>query len=460
MISKGNQRSGGQQLATHLLNAFDNERVEVADVRGTIAQDLHGAMAEWFAASKATRCEKYIYSLSINPDPGQRELTREEYLEYIARIERKLGLAEQARAVVFHVKHGREHCHVAWSRIDTERCRAVQISYDRQQLRLLARDFARDHGLELPDGLKRDRGAERFKDKFARVSLAEQQQQERTGETKKDRQLAITAAWRETNDAQSFIAALEKRGYWIARGERRACIVVDRYGEIHNLVRQIEGIKTKDLKERVDIDALPTVEQAREKSGHARDRVALPQPTPGQRQEELALKHQLRRRVLEKKRGALEQQHQMERDALTEAHLAEATGIASQRLAKQPRGVLAFITRITGIQSLMGRLQRREDAAREAEHALQHEALARRHERETKEFMRHERALARVEKRELRSLKTMIRREQLRTLAPARERTVEPEPQKTPSGLADMLRRRAEQRRRDKERDKDPGRER
>jgi hypothetical protein len=49
LILKGNQRGGGQQLAAHLLNSFDNERVEVADVRGAIARDLSGAFGEWYA---------------------------------------------------------------------------------------------------------------------------------------------------------------------------------------------------------------------------------------------------------------------------------------------------------------------------------------------------------------------------------------------------------------------------
>jgi hypothetical protein len=67
MIPKGNQRAGGQQLATDLLNAYDNDRVEVAEVRGPIAQDLHRAFAGWRAEAKATNCSKYLYSLSINP---------------------------------------------------------------------------------------------------------------------------------------------------------------------------------------------------------------------------------------------------------------------------------------------------------------------------------------------------------------------------------------------------------
>ncbi len=54
MILKGNQRGGGQQMAAHLMNSFDNERVEIADVRGAVAQDLSGAFAEWAAEARGT----------------------------------------------------------------------------------------------------------------------------------------------------------------------------------------------------------------------------------------------------------------------------------------------------------------------------------------------------------------------------------------------------------------------
>ena len=33
MIPKGNQRGGGQQLAAHLMNSFDNDSVEVANLQ-------------------------------------------------------------------------------------------------------------------------------------------------------------------------------------------------------------------------------------------------------------------------------------------------------------------------------------------------------------------------------------------------------------------------------------------
>lgn len=167
MIPKASQRSGGQDLATHLLNALDNEYVEVAEVSGAIASDLHGAFAEWEAiAAGLTKCQKYLYSLSINPDQGQGELTREQYLDYVDRVEKKLGLEGQPRAVVFHIKEGREHCHVVWSRIDYRNEKAIHLPFDHDRLMMVTREFARDHGLALPDGYGRDpaeakRGRER-----------------------------------------------------------------------------------------------------------------------------------------------------------------------------------------------------------------------------------------------------------------------------------------------------------
>ena len=53
MIPKASQRGLGQDLATHLQNACDNEYVEIAEVRGAVARDLHGAFAEWEVCAHA-----------------------------------------------------------------------------------------------------------------------------------------------------------------------------------------------------------------------------------------------------------------------------------------------------------------------------------------------------------------------------------------------------------------------
>ena len=188
MIPFGSQRALGQDLATHLLNTQDNERMEVAQVRGAVARDLHGAFAEWEAqAHTLTRCSNYLYSLSVNPDQRQGRLTREQYLDYIDRAENRLGLAGQPRAVVFHIKKDkngvpREHCHVVWSRIDAERGKARHMAFDHDKLMMVTREFARDHGLTLPDGYYRDKGQERPK-KNRQLTLYEKNQQDKGGLT-------------------------------------------------------------------------------------------------------------------------------------------------------------------------------------------------------------------------------------------------------------------------------------
>ena len=199
MIPKASQRGGGQDLATHLLNEFDNEYVEVAQVNGAVAGDLHGAFGEWEAvATGFTKCRNYLYSLSVNPDLGQGQLTREQYLDYVNRVETKLGLEGQPRAVVFHIKDGREHCHAVWSRIDARAGKAIHLAFDHEKLMMVTREFARDHGLALPDGYRREPGNERDGKKKS-LSLYEKVQERATGLSKEERMVTVTQAWQQSD---------------------------------------------------------------------------------------------------------------------------------------------------------------------------------------------------------------------------------------------------------------------
>src|SRR5690606_10309465 len=184
------------------------------------------------------------YSLSINPASP---LSREQYYSAIDHIEGRLGLTGQPRAVVFHVKDGREHCHVVWSRIDLDNMRAITMSHDRMKLRTCARELAHAYGLSLPPGLAEDRGDARF-EKNRDVTFAEKAMAEASGITPEQRRRTITALFRSSDSGEAFRAGLERAGYVLAQGERRAYVVVDRAGHVHALARQIDGVKTKDVK--------------------------------------------------------------------------------------------------------------------------------------------------------------------------------------------------------------------
>ncbi|MEL6858184.1 MAG: relaxase, partial [Pseudomonadota bacterium] len=92
MILVASSRGGGSALASHLTNVADNEHVEIHDMRGFVSEDLDGAFKEAQAISRATKCKKYLFSLSLNP-PQNEAVGIEVFEDAIRRIEKSLDLA-------------------------------------------------------------------------------------------------------------------------------------------------------------------------------------------------------------------------------------------------------------------------------------------------------------------------------------------------------------------------------
>ena len=150
MLLEGNQRGGAKNLAQHLLKD-ENDHVRVHELRGFVSSDLEGALNETYALSRATKCKQFLYSLRLNPPEGE-PVTSELFEDAADRVEQKLGLAGQPRAIVFHEKKGRRHAHAVWSRIDIEQMRAVQLSHTKLKLKDVSRELFLKHGWTMPDG--------------------------------------------------------------------------------------------------------------------------------------------------------------------------------------------------------------------------------------------------------------------------------------------------------------------
>ena len=90
-------------MADHLLNDRYNDHVKTLDVRGFVAGDLNGALAEAHAVAKATKCKQFLFSLSLNP-PKDSTPGESDFVEAADKIEQSLGLADQPRAIVIHEK--------------------------------------------------------------------------------------------------------------------------------------------------------------------------------------------------------------------------------------------------------------------------------------------------------------------------------------------------------------------
>jgi hypothetical protein len=440
MIPKASQRGLGQDLATHLQNAYDNEYVEIAEVRGAVARDLHGAFAEWEVCAHAmTGCRNYLYSLSVNPDPAQGQLTRAQYRDYIDRVEGKLGLSGQPRAVVFHIKDGREHCHVVWSRIDTEHGKAVHQPFDRQKLMMVTRQFAREHGLALPDGMVPDAGRERGRKR--RLSLYEEHQQDTTGLTKEERIRQVTEAWRRSDGARAFVRALEELGYVLATG-KRPYVLVDLYREMNALPKLIDdrAVRTRDIRAFLQRDfppeSLPSVDEAKALVAQHRQAIEDFKKAQGRADRVDALKASQaeRRGKLEGGQAAMQARHVLEcedlvarqrgeRQALQAAYDAETKRLQGQRGGRRTTGLVAILARVSGFNAIRRNLDKHHDTRRherfldelralEEPQARARQELQRRHEAQSLDMDRQRRALAQVEARELKSLDTTLLKEQ------------------------------------------------
>ena len=77
-------------------------------MRGMVGSSLHAALAEIYAVSQGTRCRQPLFSVSFNP-PEYADVTHEQFAKGFEKLENKLGLEDQPRAVVFHEKEGRRH---------------------------------------------------------------------------------------------------------------------------------------------------------------------------------------------------------------------------------------------------------------------------------------------------------------------------------------------------------------
>ena len=263
MVIQGGARGGAAALAAHLQRTDTNERAEVREVRGVVAEDLDGALREMEAVASGARSNRHFYHASINTRADEL-MTEAQWTQAIDRLERELNLTDQPRAVVAHVKEGRAHVHVAWSRIELETMTAIPDSHNYRRHEIVARELEREFGHARVQGAHVEREGERPE---RTPSHAEMQQAERTGIDPADAKAQLTEIWNRTDSGKAFAAAIEQHGWTLARGDKRDFVVLDPAGEVHSLGRRIDEIKAKEVRARMaDVDAagLPSVDEAKE----------------------------------------------------------------------------------------------------------------------------------------------------------------------------------------------------
>lgn len=334
MILKASQRGGANALALHLLNAEDNEHIDVHAITGFMATDVQGALQEIEAIARATKCKQPLFSLSLSP-PKDAVVPNQDFEDAVEQALIRTGLAGQPHVVIFHEKHGRRHAHVVVSRIDTNAMKAINLSFFKDRLMELSRELYVTHGWDMPKGHE-----DRTLSDPLNYSLEEYQVAQRAKRDPQITKAALQAAWAQSDSKASFAAALQETGYVLARGDRRGFLALDADGNVYSLSRWL-GVKTKELKARLgDPAQLPSIEQASAslKSSHADQ----PNPSHAARLSEIEARIQ----KLTAEKASAVQLHRTNRVAMNAKHEQETTELirSFSRSQKSLRGLFQWVS--------------------------------------------------------------------------------------------------------------------
>lgn len=419
MILKASQRGGGQNLAVHLMRADDNEHIDLHELRGFASDNLKGAFREAEATAKGTRCRQYLFSLSLSP-PTDAHVSVDTFRETIDRIEKRLGLEGQPRALVFHEKEGRRHAHCVWSRIDAETMTARQLSFFKTKLMGISRELYLEQGWEMPRGIAKT--GERNPLNF---TLAEWQQAKRQGIDPRETRRVVQSCWKHSDSPRAFARSLEEHGLFLAKGDRRAFVVLDHTGDIHALPRLLD-LKTKEVRARLDDgDGLPEVSEAKA--------TLAKRMTPALRRHIAESRERFRERssVLASHKEKMTRDHRKARADLADRQRLEWDAETRARAARLPKGLKGLWHRLTGKYREVRALNESEAKATRDRHEAERERQI--------EAQRGERALLQQRFRDLRRDQAArlleLRREIGRYLKLSREAPAPARTRKTGLGL-------------------------
>lgn len=286
MVIKGSPRCNGVQLAMYLLDAERNEQVDILAINHPDRDNLHQALADMQdMTDTGQRGTKGLYHAQISPAIGY-DMNEDQWRDCAKVLGQELGLEGQPHALVLHEKEGRIHAHVVWQRTDPDSLTLISDSNNYAAHERAARQLENMFGHERIEGPHTGK----IKDDKS-YSAAELEQGERASLSPAERKAQLTDLWKRSDSGQAFTAALNENGYVLARGDKRGMVIVDEHGEVHSLARQINGVKTKEIEQRLDhIDKskLPNVTDALAMQMDAReDKFTQLDPEKEQQQEKL-----------------------------------------------------------------------------------------------------------------------------------------------------------------------------
>jgi hypothetical protein len=224
--------------------------------------------------------EVYSYSLSWSPEENPDQETMREAARSSLK---KLKLDQDYQAVfIQHTDTDHAHVHVLVNLISFKDGRIANVGNDQVKLSKWAEHYEREHGGIILDKRvennkrreelakdkelrKADRKAEKEtpnspNDKSSKNELSKKKNNGivKHREERLRRADEISKLYFQSDNGKAFASALQESGYTLAKGDSRGFVIVDDYGKIYSLSRQLHGQRAKDIKARLsDLKHVP-----------------------------------------------------------------------------------------------------------------------------------------------------------------------------------------------------------
>ncbi len=222
-------------------------------------------------------------------------------------------------------------------RVDVEKMKAINLPHFKLKLRDVSRELYLEHGWQMPRGLVNS--IERNPLNFTQ---AEWQQAKRIKQDPRMIKQTFQDCWAISDSKAAFASALEERGYYLAKGDRRGFVAVDWRGEVYAISRWV-GVKAKDVKAKLgNPDELSSVEKTRQElAGKFTDKFQ-------QFVDETISSHDKAEQLLKKKCQTLASRNRQERAQLEQMQKNRRQQETLARSSQLPTGLKALWFRVTG----------------------------------------------------------------------------------------------------------------
>ena len=241
MIIKGNQCGGSARLTAHLLNLNHNEHVVIEAIEGfwhgkKDFEHFRRALLHMEKIALALRQKRNFYHVILAPQQDDR-FGPEHLKSAVNLLAENVQLKNHPYVAVRHNKKGRQHFHIIFDLISP---RTGLIS---NKLPLRKKEWQTARQLEKLYDLKPVISLGRS------IRRWEYERSKRSGIDPLHMRKTLTAIYKTSQTSFEFLAKLRAADLFLTRG-RHTLVLVDKAGDVHGLIRRIEGGRLAVFKER------------------------------------------------------------------------------------------------------------------------------------------------------------------------------------------------------------------